>query len=69
VKYTAQRNRLATLLARLPGPGTVIRITGGLPPDFAPAKPLPPGHELASQHDAFAKAAPVASDKIAGRGS
>ena len=59
MKYAAQRNRLAALAARLPGAGTVLRIEGGLPRDFAPAKPQPPGHELKSQHAAFAKAAQV----------
>jgi hypothetical protein len=57
MKYAAQRNRLAALAARLPGPGTVVRIEGGLPPDFAPADPLPPDHDLKSKHAAFAKAA------------
>ena len=55
MKYAAQRNRLAALAARLPGAGTVLRIEGGLPR----AKPQPPGHELKSQHAAFAKAAQV----------
>jgi len=53
--WTAQRNRVAALAARLPGAGTVLRIEGGLPR----AKPQPPGHELKSQHAAFAKAAQV----------
>jgi hypothetical protein len=57
MKYAAQRNRLAALAARLPGPGTTIKIEGGLPPDFAPAKPQPPGIELQSQARAFRKAA------------
>ena len=57
MKYAALRHRLTALAQRLPGAGTVLRIEGGLPRDFAPAKPLPPGHELASQHAAFAKAA------------
>lgn len=56
MKYRAERNRLAALAARLPGPGTILKIEGGLPPDFAPAKPRPPGHELKSQHAAFRKA-------------
>jgi hypothetical protein len=30
-KWTAQRNRVAALAARLPGAGTVLRIEGGLP--------------------------------------
>jgi hypothetical protein len=80
MKYTAQRNRLAALQRQLPGPGTRLVITGGLPPNYAPAQPKPPGSDLKHQHAAFAKprdapdaARPVLDTpegvKIAGRGS
>jgi hypothetical protein len=46
MKWQAQRNRLAALAARLSPQGTTIKIVGGLPPDFAPAKPQPPGQTL-----------------------
>jgi hypothetical protein len=52
MKWTAQRNRVAALAARLPGPHAVLKIEGGLPPD-ATAKtdpstaPVEPGAEQA----------------------
>ena len=41
MKYLAQRNRLRALEAQLAPKGTRIVITGGLPDDYAPAKPTP----------------------------
>ena len=75
MKYAAQFRRLAGLQR-----STTIRIEGGLPLDYAPAKPQPPGSDLKHQHavvtrGAGAQKAPEAvSDtapgvKIAGRGS
>ena len=80
MKYQAQRNRLAALERVLPGKGATIVITGGLPPGYAPAKPLPPGSDLKHQHAVITRGAgtPKAPDpvvdtgqgaKIAGRGS
>ena len=57
MKYLAQRNRLRALEAQLAPKGTRIVITGGLPSDFAPAKPSPPGGDLKHQHAAFARPA------------
>jgi hypothetical protein len=75
MKYRAQLNRVIGLARQLPGPGTTIVITGGLPPDSAPAKPQPPGGDLKHQHALItrAAAAPKAPEavpvKIVGRGS
>jgi hypothetical protein len=57
VKWQAQRNRLAALAARLSPHGTVLKIEGGLPPDYASAQPQPPGGDLKAQHAAFARPA------------
>jgi hypothetical protein len=57
-----------------------IVITGGLPPDYAPAKPLPPGSDLKHQHAIITRGTGVqkapealpdtaSGVKIAGRGS
>ena len=53
MKYSALRNRLTALEARLSLKPTKVIITGGLPPDFEPAQPAPPGRELKAQAAAF----------------
>jgi hypothetical protein len=74
MKYAAQFRRLATLQRQLPGPGTTIKITGGLPPDYAPAQPKAPGSDLKHQHATITRAVGTLADtgqgvKIARRGS
>jgi hypothetical protein len=42
VKWQALRNRVAAIQARLPGPHTVLKIEGGLPPGaMAKIEPSP----------------------------
>ena len=41
MKYTTQRNRLAAIETALGRPGTVLRITGGLPPTEPPDATVP----------------------------
>jgi hypothetical protein len=66
MKYAAHFRRLAALERALPGPGATLTITGGLPPDYAPAKPQPPGGDLKTQHQIFAGA--VHAQKAPDRG-
>jgi hypothetical protein len=56
MKYTALRNRLTALEARLSLKPAKVIIIGGLPPDFEPAQPAPPGHELRAQAREFRRA-------------
>jgi len=56
VKYASLRNRIAALEALLPTEPLRIKVIGGMPPSAAePAKPEPPGRELAEQHRVFAR--------------
>ena len=58
MKYLSLRARVRALAASLPPLGSVIRIEGGMPDDYAAEKPpAPPGIELQEQHRAFAKPA------------
>jgi hypothetical protein len=67
VKYRGLLNQVRALRNRLPDrQGVVIRIEGGLPPGYAPAKPAPPGSDLKHQAAAFKAAS---KPKTAQRGS
>jgi hypothetical protein len=57
VKYSGLRKQLAALRAQLPARGITIRITGGLPENWEPAKPAPPGADLKAQHRIFGRPA------------
>jgi hypothetical protein len=65
VKWQALHNRLAALSRALPGKGTVLRITGGLPPDFKPPAAKPLGSDLKTQHQIFTASTRAPSDETA----
>jgi len=58
MKYTSLRHRVAALEARLNLRRSVIRIEGGLPPNFKPPAAEPPGADLKRQAAAFKRPRP-----------
>jgi hypothetical protein len=66
VKYDAFRRRLDAVEARLGLKRAVVKIEGGLPPDWKPPAAAPPGSDLKYQAQAFGKPRPAAGPSVSG---